>query len=111
MDKNRFKQLLESMMGDVKPLIMEQPTDCSKLKEIPKSGRSDLSGGGIAQSVTWKEDIIKIGNAANTYMFDGELLDAMITQKKCNPAKPDSVVTYSEFKRKDGTSYTMIGID
>ena len=39
---------------------MEQPTDCSKLKLIPKSGRSDLSGGGTAQSVTWKEDIIKI---------------------------------------------------
>lgn len=26
MDKNRFKQLLESTMGNVKPLIMEQPT-------------------------------------------------------------------------------------
>ena len=109
MDKNRFKQLLESIMGDVKPLIMEQPTDCSKLKLIPKSGRSDLSGGGTAQSVTWKEDIIKIGNAKYTYMFDGELLDAMKTQKECHRA--ESNVTYSEFKRKDGTSYTMIGID
>jgi len=109
MDKNRFKQLLESMMGDVKPLIMEQPTDCSKLKLIPKSGRSDLSGGGIPQSDTWNEDIIKIGNATTTYMFDGELLDAMKTQKICKPAKSD--VTYSEFKREDGTSYTMIGID
>ena len=26
MELNRFKQLLESTMGDVKPLIMEQPT-------------------------------------------------------------------------------------
>ena len=92
----------------VRRVIMEQPTDCSKLKLIPKSGNPNLSGGGTPQSDTWKEDIKKIGNATTTYMFDGELLDAMKTQKKCKPAKFD--VTYSEFK-KDGTSYTMIGID
>ena len=107
MEKYRFKQLLESTMGNVKPLVMEN--DCSKLTLIPKSGNPNLSGGGTPQSDTWLEDIKKIGNATYTYMFDGELLDAMKTQKKCKPAENN--VTYSEFKRKDGTSYTMIGID
>jgi hypothetical protein len=30
MELNRFKQLLESTMGNVKPLIMEQPTGTTK---------------------------------------------------------------------------------
>ena len=38
MDKNRFKQLLESMMGDVKPLINEETELDSKPKEKPPVG-------------------------------------------------------------------------
>jgi hypothetical protein len=91
----------------VKRVIMEE--DCSKLIEIPKSGIKGLQGGGKPQSTTWKEDIAKIGNAGTTYMFKGPLLDAMNTQRKCHRAKTD--VTYSEFKKEDGTFYTMIGID
>ena len=97
MKLNRFNQLLESTMGDVKPLIMEG--ECSQLKMIPKSGRKGLEGGGEPQSTTWKEDIAKIGNAKTTYMFEGPLMDAMNTQRKCHRAKTE--VTYSEFKRND----------
>ena len=109
MKLNRFNRLLESTMGDVKPLIVEQDGGCSKLIEIPKSGRKGLQGGGEPQSDTWKEDIAKIGNAKTTYMFKGPLIDAMNTQRKCHRAKTE--VTYSAFKNDDGTSYTMIGID
>ena len=108
-DNSKFKRLLESTLGDSKPLIMEQGMNCSELKMIPKSGRKGLQGGGEPQSTTWKEDIAKIGNAETTYMFEGPLLDAMNTQRKCHRAKTD--VTYSEFKRDNGTSYTLIGID
>lgn len=89
--------------------LMEQSMNCSELKMIPKSGRKGLEGGGEPQSDTWKEDIAKIGNAKTTYMFEGPLMDAMNTQRKCHRAKTE--VTYSEFKRNDGTSYTFIGID
>ena len=89
--------------------LMEQGMNCSELKMIPKSGRKGLQGGGEPQSTTWKEDIAKIGNAETTYMFEGPLLDAMNTQRKCHRAKTD--VTYSEFKRDNGNSYTLIGID
>jgi hypothetical protein len=34
MDTNRFRQLLESHMGNVKPLLMEQPTPDKKLNLI-----------------------------------------------------------------------------
>lgn len=107
LDTSKFKKLLESTLGDVKPLIMEE--NCSKLIKIPKSGIKGLEAGGEPQSTTWKKDIAKIGNAGTTYMFKGRLIDAMNTQRKCHRAKKE--VTYSEFKKDDGTSYTMIGID
>ena len=93
----------------VRRVISEENTNCSKLINIPKSGIEGLQAGGEPQSTTWKKDIAKIGNAGTTYMFKGPLIDAMNTQRKCHRAKTD--VTYLEFKKKDGTSYTMIGID
>ena len=44
MELNRFKQLLESTIGNVKPLIMEQPTGhtVNKDAEIQKLGLSDV---------------------------------------------------------------------
>jgi hypothetical protein len=40
MDTSRFRQLLESHMGNVKPLLMEQPTPDKKLNLICQ-GSSD----------------------------------------------------------------------
>jgi hypothetical protein len=91
----------------VKRVINEQ--SCSKLKEIPKKGIKGMTGGGEPQSPTWKEDIAKIGNATTTYIFEGPMIDAINTQRKCHRAKTS--VTYSEFVRDNGTSYTFIGID
>jgi hypothetical protein len=108
-DTSKFKNLLESKSGNVKPLVMEQPTDCTKLKEIPKEGITGLTAGGKPQSTTWKEDIAKIGNATTTFMFEGPMIDAINTQRKCRRAK--NSVTYSEFVRDNGTSYTFIGLD
>jgi hypothetical protein len=109
MELNRFKQLLESSMGNVKPLINEQSTDCSKLKKIKKEGIKGKTDGGTPKSDTWKQDIAKIGNATTTFMFEGPMINAINTQRKCHRAKTS--VTYSEFVRDNGESYTFIGID
>jgi hypothetical protein len=108
-DVSKFKKLIETKLGDAKPLVMEQQTDCSKLKKIPREGIKGMTGGGEPQSDTWKEDIAKIGNAKTTYIFQGPMMDAINTQRKCHRAKND--VTYSEFVRDNGDSYTFIGID
>jgi hypothetical protein len=103
-------RLTESdLINIVKRVINEQEEDCSKLKKIPKSGLKGLTGGGEPQSTTWKEDIAKIGNATTTYYFEGPLFDASQTQRKCHRAKTE--VIYSEFKRPNGQSYTLIGIN
>jgi len=108
-DTSKFKKLLETKLGDAKPLINEEPTDCSKLIKIPKEGITGKTAGGKPQSETWKEDIAKIGNATTTYMFEGPLIDAANTQRNCHRAKTN--VVYSEFVRDNGSSYTFIGID
>lgn len=92
-----------------KTSVNEQSTDCKKLIEIPKGGIKGYEGGGEPQSDTWKEDIPKIGNPTTTYIFNGPILDAMNTQRKCHRAKND--VTYSEFVKDNGSHYTFIGID
>ena len=51
MDKNRFKQLLESTMGNVKPLIMEQVT------------------GDTQNKVTWDSFKERVQNGINTYDY------------------------------------------
>lgn len=88
---------------------MEQVSDCSKLKEIPKSGLKGLTGGGKPQRTTWKEDIAKIANATTVYYFEGPLFEAAQIQRKCHRSKTE--VIYSEFKRPNGQSYTLIGIN
>jgi len=49
MDKNRFKQLLESTMGNVKPLIMEENgitiTDFVLIPEVPDPSTVTSSDG------------------------------------------------------------------
>jgi hypothetical protein len=108
-DTSKFKKLLETKLGDAKPLVMEESTDCSKLIKIKKEGIKGKTAEGTPKSDTWEEDIKKIGNATTTYMFEGPMIKAINTQRKCDRAKTS--VTYSEFVRDNGTSYTFIGID
>ena len=106
----RIIRLTESdLTRIVKRVIMEQSTDCSKLKVIPKGGIKGKTAEGKPKSDTWKKDIVKIGNATTTYIFDGPLIDAINTQRKCHRAKTS--VTYSEFVKDNGSSYTFIGLD
>jgi len=66
MDTNRFKQLLESHMGNVKPLLMEQlsknstlgPINCYKLLDIRKMSEGTPSieiGSSVVNNITQEE--------------------------------------------------------
>jgi hypothetical protein len=111
--RKKMKRIIRLTESDltriVKRVIEEESTDCSKLKIIPKGGIKGKTAEGTPKSDTWKKDIAKIGNATTTYIFDGPLIDAINTQRKCHRAKTS--VTYSEFVKDNGSSYTFIGLD
>jgi hypothetical protein len=75
MNNNRFRQLLESKMGNVKPLLLEQPTpdkklnllcqggkDQENLENLTYSSEQDMNGG-LQQKVGYKQIYLNMGSS------------------------------------------------
>ena len=111
--KNRFYNLMESTMGDVKPLITEQTSvDCKSLVEIPKGGLNtpgaQSQGYEPTSKNTWVEDIKKVADHTKAYEIYTSAPIALSTLSKCRPSKKS--VDFVEF-RKGNQYITYIGQD
>ena len=77
--KNRFNQLMESIMGDVKPLIMEQPTGDTPTLKITKAVFDDFGKG---QNTT-KGSYVVLSDGITYKFSDGSIVYA----HQCSPGE------------------------
>jgi hypothetical protein len=106
----RFNRLIESKMGDVKPLINEQ-ADCSKLVKMESGmnpGTGSMANGFKPEKDTWENDLTKVVKHTNMYKFNGDSLEALKSSSSCMPAK--NSIDYVTFV-KGNEKITYLGID
>ena len=107
----KFKSLLESKLGNAKPLIEEQSSDCSKLVKVESGmnpGKGLLAQGYKPESENWEDKLSKVVSHTNMFKFDGEGQDALSLNSKCNPAKKS--VDWISFN-KGAQTVTYLGVD
>jgi hypothetical protein len=110
--KKRFYNLMESTIGDAKPLISEQTNiNCKGLIEIPNQGLDKpgaLSQGYKPLSGNWVEDMKKVARHSKVYQIYTDGPTALRTLSTCAPSKTS--VDIVEFG-KDNQFITYLGKD
>jgi hypothetical protein len=89
MEINRFKQLLESTMGNIKPLIMEQTEKIVSLKQLKKMGYDYPMG-----SAPPKGDLIdtEISSVGKTITSASTSLMTLVRQKSIPSTNNDGMI-------------------
>ena len=106
-----FSKLINSKLGDVKPLVNEQTNDCSRLEKMTSGmnpGKGAMAQGYKPEGSMWTEKLSKVVSHTNMYKFNGELVDALKINSKCNPSKKS--IDYIVFT-KGNEKLIYLGVD
>ncbi len=108
----KIVRLTESDLVRIVKRVINEQSDCSKLKKInpSMSPHSGAYAKGYIGEPNWEKKLEKVVTHKTMYQVNGDNLEALKLSSRCNATKTNTDVHTVTFT-KDGNSITYLGVD